>query len=99
MGAYAGGSLTSGDNNIYIGNDGADTKSGAIRIGSGHTATFIAGISGNTVTGDPVVVAADGQLGTADISTLQGPPGPQGEPGPQGPQGETGDNRPSRSAG
>src|SRR4030095_11057328 len=29
----------------------------------------------------------DGHLGTADISTLQGPPGPTG---PQGPQGETG---------
>ena len=45
------------------------------------------------------MVATDGHLGTADISTLQGPPGPQGPQGatgpigpvgPQGPQGDTG---------
>src|SRR4030095_6318257 len=42
---------------------------------------------GVSLTGAPVVVDAAGHLGTADISTLQGPPGPTG---PQGPQGETG---------
>ena len=47
----------------------------------------MAGINGVTITGDPVVIDATGHLGTADISTLQGPPGPAG---PQGPQGETG---------
>jgi collagen triple helix repeat protein len=29
-------------------------------------------------------------LGTADISTFQGPQGPQGDPGPAGPQGPAG---------
>jgi Chaperone of endosialidase len=33
-----------------------------------HTATFIAGITGTPVTGDPVVVDANGQLGTATSS-------------------------------
>jgi hypothetical protein len=40
-----------------------------------------------------VVIDGSGHLGTADISTLQGPPGPQGPqggPGPAGPQGPAG---------
>src|SRR5437899_12402736 len=54
------------------------------------TNTYIAGISGVTVSGNPVVVDASGHLGTADISTLQGPAGPQGDTGATGAAGATG---------
>src|SRR5262249_44858050 len=61
--------LTTGDNNIDIGNEGVADESNTIRIGGDtgfglQTATFIAGISGTAVVGDPVVVDANGQLGT-----------------------------------
>ena len=100
LGYQAGLNLT-GDNNIDIGNDGVAAESNTIRIGSVGTQTnaYIAGINGVTVTGAPVVVDASGQLGTADISTLQGPPGPQGPAGPQGPQGDTGAQGPAGPVG
>jgi hypothetical protein len=89
IGPWAGDNLTTGSNNIDIANPGVAGESSTIRIGtSGHHATYIAGISGVTITGGaPVVIDASGHLGTADISSLQGP---QGDPGPQGPQGEVG---------
>jgi collagen triple helix repeat protein len=90
LGHNAGFNLTTGDNNIDIGNPGgANAESDTIRIGTTgtHTNAYIAGINGVSITGAPVVVDASGHLGTADISTLQGPPGPTG---PQGPPGETG---------
>jgi Collagen triple helix repeat (20 copies) len=91
VGNDAGASLTTGNFNIDIGNRGVAAESHTIRIGNANqTNTYIAGISGVTVSGAPVVVASDGHLGTADIGTLQGPPGPQGSPGPQGPQGAQG---------
>jgi trimeric autotransporter adhesin len=67
VGRNAGQSLTTGDNNIDIGNDGVPDEANTIRIGTSgtQTATFIAGISGTAVVGDPVVVDANGQLGTA----------------------------------
>jgi hypothetical protein len=100
VGAGAGQNLTTGNNNIDIGNHGAGGESGTIRIGdSNQTATYIAGISGVTLSGAPVVVASDGHLGTADISTLQGPPGPQGSPGPQGAPGPEGPQGPEGNAG
>jgi trimeric autotransporter adhesin len=73
LGINAGLNLTTGDNNIYIGNLGVDGESNTIRIGGdtgagSQTATFIAGISGTAVVGDPVVVDANGQLGTATSS-------------------------------
>jgi Chaperone of endosialidase len=70
LGSGAGGNLTSGDNNIYVGNPGASTESGTVRIGSAgtQTQTFIAGISGATVTGTAVVVSSSGQLGVAPSS-------------------------------
>jgi hypothetical protein len=55
-------SLTTGNNNIYIGNSGAN-ESGAIRIGSAQTSTFVAGIRGSQVTGSAVYVTSSGQLG------------------------------------
>jgi Chaperone of endosialidase len=69
LGASAGFNLTDGDFNIDIGAEvvGVAGESNTIRIGNQgtQTATFIAGISGTAVVGDPVVVDANGQLGTA----------------------------------
>jgi len=111
LGYYAAFDLTTGSNNIDIGSRvlGLVGESNTIRIGgSNQTNTYIAGISGNTVTGAPVVVATDGHLGTADISTLQGPKGdtgdtgatgPAGPAGPAGPKGDTGATGPAGPAG
>ncbi len=73
LGINAGLNLTTGDNNIYIGNLGVDGESNTIRIGGdtgagSQTAAYIAGVSGTAVVGDPVVVDANGQLGTATSS-------------------------------
>ncbi len=71
LGYLAGVNLTTGDNNIHIGNQGFEGESGAIRIGEQgtQTATFVVGISGATVAdGVPVVVGADGHLGTLTSS-------------------------------
>jgi hypothetical protein len=64
-GYKAGYNLTTGSNNIDIGNQGVAAESGTIRIGttSTHTATYIAGIYGTSVTGSAVVVSSTGQLG------------------------------------
>src|SRR5439155_22614750 len=74
MGSSAGVNLTTGSNNIDIGNQGVAGDSNTIRIG-GHTpnfgfqtATFIAGIYRVAVTGSAVVVHSSGQLGTAPSS-------------------------------
>ena len=46
IGFEAGGTLETGDNNIYIGHDGQTTESNTIRIGDGsHTDAVIAGVS------------------------------------------------------
>jgi hypothetical protein len=55
-------------NHIEIGNGGGPADNYTTRIGDLQTATFIAGISGTAVVGDPVVVDANGQLGTATSS-------------------------------
>jgi len=71
LGFKAGRNLTTGNNNIDIGNMGVAGESNTIRIGTTgtQTATFIAGISGATVpTGIAVVVDADGHLGTTTSS-------------------------------
>jgi hypothetical protein len=64
-GYKAGYNLTTGSNNIDIGNLGMAAESGTIRIGttSTHTAAYIAGIYGTSVTGSAVVVSSTGQLG------------------------------------
>ncbi|HSY08501.1 MAG TPA: tail fiber domain-containing protein [Steroidobacteraceae bacterium] len=74
LGWEAGYNLTTGSNNIDIGNpgdstDGVAADSGIIRIGTSlpsplQTATYIAGIYGASVSGSPVYVASNGQLGT-----------------------------------
>jgi hypothetical protein len=67
LGANAGYSITTGSNNIDIGNVGVAGESAKIRIGTVGTqnATFIAGIRGVTVAGGVgVIVGTNGQLGT-----------------------------------
>jgi hypothetical protein len=65
LGANAGSKLTTGSNNIDIGNAGVAGEAAKIRIGTVGTqkAAFIAGISGVAVTGAPVEVSSSGQLG------------------------------------
>jgi uncharacterized coiled-coil protein SlyX len=66
IGINAGQNLNQGNNNnIEIGNKGDSFDFNVIRIGtpSTHQATFIAGISGVTVSGATVCVGSDGQLG------------------------------------
>ncbi len=79
LGSGAGSCLTTGDNNIDIGNPGVAGEANTIRIGTAgtQTAAYIAGIAGVTVTGNPVVIDESGHLGTVDVSQLsQGPAGP-----------------------
>jgi hypothetical protein len=69
LGFRAGSSLTTGNQDIDIGNLGVAGESGTIRIGSAaQTRTFIAGISGQAVSGSPVYVNAGGQLGVLPSS-------------------------------
>ena len=70
LGPGGGFNLTTGSNNIDIGNFGVAGESDKIRIGTEgtQTATFIAGISGETVTGTAVVVNSNGRLGVAPSS-------------------------------
>jgi trimeric autotransporter adhesin len=67
FGYEAGQNLTTGNNNIDIGNVAVAGESETIRIGTTGTQTnaYVAGISGATVpTGVAVIVDADGHLGT-----------------------------------
>ena len=70
LGTFAGDHLTRGSFNIDIGNEGSANDSSTIRLGnqSDHTRTFVAGIAGVAVAGDPVVVNFSGQLGVASSS-------------------------------
>jgi len=70
LGDSAGFNLTTGDNNIEIGSKGVADESNTIRIGTEgtQTAMYIAGISGVTVSGEPVVVDSFGRLGTGAIT-------------------------------
>src|SRR6266516_2393082 len=63
LGSDAGENLTTGNGNIAIGNAGVAGDDFTIRIGDPQRATYIAGISGVAVAGDPVVVNSSGQLG------------------------------------
>ena len=73
LGDSAGESLTTGDNNIDIGYNvfGAKGDSNTIRIGNSDIrATYITGISGQTVVGGAAVfVDSGGKLGTMSAST------------------------------
>jgi hypothetical protein len=69
MGYQAGFNLTTGSHNIDIGSPGVAAESGVIRIGtitgttSTQSATYIAGIYNVSVSGSPVYIAPNGQLG------------------------------------
>src|SRR3954467_3914139 len=81
LGYFAGGKVVNGINGIFLGNIGPlseATDQNTIRIGTQvtatdfhgfthnpHVATYIAGISEAGVSGAPVLVSADGQLGIA----------------------------------
>ncbi|HTS19041.1 MAG TPA: hypothetical protein VMP11_15815 [Verrucomicrobiae bacterium] len=72
LGSDAGALLITGDNNIDIGNQSVASEGSTIRIGTEgvHSNTFIAGISGATVSGGSVVVVnSDGQLGAASAGS------------------------------
>src|SRR5438874_1284429 len=64
------GSLTTGSNNIDIGNPGVTAESNTIRVGEEgkQTGTFIAGIHGQTVTGSALFINSAGRLGTVPSS-------------------------------
>ncbi len=66
FGYLAGHNVTSGSNNIEIGTEGASGDNKVIKIGTEGTQskTFIAGIYGTSVTGSPVYIASNGELGT-----------------------------------
>jgi hypothetical protein len=69
IGNAAGFHLTTGNNNIDVGNSGVRAESETIRIGTGQTRTFIAGITGVPISGSEVVVVdASGQLGVSTSS-------------------------------
>jgi len=68
LGSSAGYNLHKGSNNIYLANEGptGGRETNVIRIGSQQTAAYVAGIYGKTPSAAlPVVINADGQLGTA----------------------------------
>jgi len=69
IGYQAGVTLTNGNNNIYIGNQGAGDEFQTIRIGTAQAQTFIAGIGNASVTGATVEVdTTTGQLGIVTSS-------------------------------
>jgi endosialidase-like protein len=70
IGSFAGIFLTTGSNDICIGNAGVAGESDVIRIGSEQTKTFVAGVHAVTTGGVavPVMIDASGQLGTVSSS-------------------------------
>jgi hypothetical protein len=70
IGSRAGLNLTTGNNNIEIGNTGVAAEAKTIRIGTQgiQTRTFIAGVSTSAVTGSPITVNSNGQIGVAPSS-------------------------------
>jgi len=70
LGFFAGSNLTTGSNNIDIGALGVAGEAAKIRIGKQgtHNGTFIAGISGVSITGSPVLVNSSGKLGVMSSS-------------------------------
>lgn len=70
IGYRAGEYLLTGSSNILIDNRGTTSESGTIRLGSTQTATYIAGIDGQSVDQmTPVYVGSDGKLGTTIASS------------------------------
>ena len=71
LGYGCGGNVTTGSFNIDIGNRGLAGDNNTIRIGTNHTATYIAGIFGTNIAGLPVAVDAEGRLGVAATSSAR----------------------------
>ena len=72
IGFQAGVSLIVGNNNIYIGNQGAGDEFQTIRIGTAQGRTFIAGIGSTPVSGAIVMVdTGTGQLGSGPPSSAR----------------------------
>jgi hypothetical protein len=71
LGYGCGGNVTTGSFNIDIGNRGVAGDNSTIRIGTNHTATYIAGISGAVATGTPVGVDSNGHLGVLTASSAR----------------------------
>jgi len=72
IGYQAGVTLVNGNNNIYIGNQGAGDEFQTIRIGTAQTQTFIAGIGATPVSGAVVMVdTGTGQLGIGPPSSAR----------------------------
>ena len=72
IGYQAGVTLTTGNNNIYIGNQGAGNESQTIRIGTAQMQTFIAGIAVAPVSGATVEIdTSTGQLGVGGASSIR----------------------------
>ena len=71
LGASAGVNLTTGNDNIDIGNSGGAGESATIRIGTQgtQTATYIAGIFGAVASGSQVGVDSTGHLGVLTASS------------------------------
>ncbi len=79
IGASAGVHWTTGGSNIAIGNTGRSGDSNTIRLGdpNSHGRAFIGGVFGVTPVFNvrPVVIDADGQLGTSNIASTVREPG------------------------
>src|SRR5205823_682274 len=73
LGANAGDNLTTGDNNIDIGNGGVAAEANIIRVGTQgtQTKTFIAGIIGAPIAGATVHISGTGQLGIGPPSSVR----------------------------
>jgi hypothetical protein len=65
VGSNAGYNVSTGSNNIEIGNAGTAADHGIVRIGTPgtHLATFVAGINNSHVTGSALYITPGGQLG------------------------------------
>ena len=104
LGANAGVNLTTGDNNIDIGNSGVAAESSMIRIGdlAVHEGIFLAGITAMSPAAPNQAVLVNpvtGQLGSADVGILVGPPGPTGPTGATGATGPIGLQGPTGATG
>jgi uncharacterized coiled-coil protein SlyX len=71
LGYGCGGHVITGSFNIDIGNTGVAGDDSTIRIGTNHTATYIAGIFGTNIVGSPVAVDSDGHLGVGAASSAR----------------------------
>jgi len=93
VGSQAGFNLTTGDDNIDIGNEGVAGEGHTIRIGdlANQALVFLAGIvpmNPQAPNQAVLVNPATGQLGMASVGSF--PPGPSGATGPTGPTGPPG---------